>query len=62
MFTCLFSGKGIPLRPLLLGNVGSTALKQQIQTTWSAREDRYSETRHLGNKNGSGLEMYRMGG
>jgi len=62
MYTCLFSSKGIPLKPLLKGPADSRSLERFIRKAWSGRNDRYSEVRHLNNKNGAGQEMYRMGG
>jgi cyclic pyranopterin phosphate synthase len=60
LFTCLFSGQGTPLRPALRQHPDK--LRSLIWKSWAARTDRYSETRHLGTKRGSGLEMFRMGG
>lgn len=62
MHTCLFSAKGIPLKPLLKRGVEAHSLEHFIRKAWSGRNDRYSEIRHLGKDNGAGLEMYRMGG
>ena len=66
LYTCLFSRKGIPLRPLLRKQNGDQvdmrALESFIRRAWSVRDDRYSELRHLNNDKGAGQEMYRMGG
>jgi cyclic pyranopterin phosphate synthase len=62
LYTCLFSSKGTPLRPLLRAGGQADALKELIRDTWSARDDRYSEARLPGNGSSNGLEMYRMGG
>jgi cyclic pyranopterin phosphate synthase len=62
MYTCLFSAKGIPLKPLLKGQDDAPSLEHFIRNAWSGRNDRYSEIRHLNNDRGAGQEMYRMGG
>jgi len=62
MYSCLFSGKGTPLRPLLGGCYDAQALQSCIRGIWSERDDRYSEIRHLSRHTGVGQEMYRMGG
>jgi cyclic pyranopterin phosphate synthase len=61
LYTCLFSANGTPLRPLLRENSDTTELLQSIRALWSARDDRYSEIRHLATP-GKRPEMYRMGG
>jgi cyclic pyranopterin phosphate synthase len=62
LYTCLFSAKGIPLKPLLRGQADAPSLEQFIRKVWSGRDDRYSEVREQGKNNGPGQEMYRMGG
>lgn len=61
LYTCLFSTKGTPLRPLLREDGDPDALLKAIRALWAARDDRYSETRHL-NHSADRPEMYRMGG
>jgi cyclic pyranopterin phosphate synthase len=43
LYTCLFSGDGIDLRPAL--GLGETALGERLAQLWSRRGDRYSELR-----------------
>ncbi len=43
LYTCLFSGDGIDLRPAL--GQGETALGERLAQLWSRRGDRYSELR-----------------
>jgi cyclic pyranopterin phosphate synthase len=62
LHSCLFSGTGTPLRPLLRCAADSPELEGFIREAWSAREDRYSEIRHSGAGTSTGQEMYRMGG
>ena len=62
LYTCLFSGKGTPLKPLLRERSGTDGLEALIRKTWTSRDDRYSEVRHLAGDRGTGQEMYRMGG
>jgi cyclic pyranopterin phosphate synthase len=60
-YSCLFSAEGTPLRPLLRQCSEPMALLTAIRELWSARDDRYSETRHL-ERPAKRPEMYRMGG
>jgi cyclic pyranopterin phosphate synthase len=60
-YSCLFSAEGTPLRPLLRQCSEPMALPTAIRELWSARDDRYSETRHL-ERPAKRPEMYRMGG
>jgi len=62
LYTCLFSGNGTPLMPLLRGNTNHSTLEKFIHDSWSGRADRYSEIRHLEPGSSTGQEMYRMGG
>jgi len=62
LYTCLFSGQGTALRPLLRGNCDQQSLERFIRGLWTARDDHYSEIRHLQTGSGAGPEMYRMGG
>jgi len=60
--TCLFSGQGVDLRPLL-GSAGDPdTLKKCIRSSWSERQNRYSEIRGQPNGTESKLEMYHLGG
>lgn len=62
LHTCLFNSTGTPLRPFLKEACNSPALEARIRDLWLARDDRYSEVRHLGHSRGPGQEMFRMGG
>ncbi len=68
LVTCLFAESGVDLRtPLRSGN-SDAELTEQIQSIWSARNDRYSELRaglassSSGRGTGSKIEMYQIGG
>jgi cyclic pyranopterin phosphate synthase len=61
-YSCLFSGQGTSLRPLLGGASDPENLTARIRETWSARQNRYSETRGLPGRAESKIEMYRIGG
>ena len=45
LFTCLFASSGHDLKPLLRGGADDQTLLAAIQSLWSSRDDRYSETR-----------------
>jgi cyclic pyranopterin phosphate synthase len=46
LYTCLFATAGVDLRPALrAGNDENSVLRQILEETWKAREDRYSEIR-----------------
>jgi cyclic pyranopterin phosphate synthase len=46
LYTCLFSGRGVDLRPVLRGAADDdAALRALLAQTWRARDDRYSELR-----------------
>jgi len=62
LYTCLFSGQGTPLRPLLRGRCDTATIESFIRELWSRRDDRYSEIRHSHPGGSAGQEMYRMGG
>ena len=62
LYTCLFTGKGTALGPMLREYGDSRTLENLIRDRWASRDDRYSEIRHLQPGGASGQEMYRMGG
>ena len=62
LYTCLFSGQGTNLRPLLLDDYDPNALEQGLRFAWSKRLDMYSKKRNLQNDPEPKIEMYRMGG
>jgi cyclic pyranopterin phosphate synthase len=63
LFTCLFAGRGLDLRPCLRGNGSDERLQDQIQTLWEQRGDRYSEERNSRQShNQEKVEMYHIGG
>jgi cyclic pyranopterin phosphate synthase len=45
LYTCLFATGGHDLRALLRAGADDTALTERLRSTWSARDDRYSERR-----------------
>jgi len=45
IYTCLFASQGHDLRSLLRAGADHKALTAAVRSIWSAREDRYSETR-----------------
>lgn len=61
-YSCLFSSKGMALRPLLSQAEGEEALQDRLRRLWTHRVDRYSEERNGGSGRASKVEMYRMGG
>jgi len=61
-YACLFSGQGVDLRPLLGSASDPDTLKERIRSSWSERQNRYSEIRGQPNGTESRLEMYQLGG
>lgn len=61
-YSCLFSGRGAALRPILRGGQDEDALEAYIEALWQRREDRYSEIRNGAANRSPRVEMYRMGG
>lgn len=43
LYTCLFAGEGVPLRPVIAA--GELALADRVAELWARRADRYSEQR-----------------
>jgi cyclic pyranopterin phosphate synthase len=62
LYTCLFASKGIALKPLLKEQRENSVVEKYIREIWTARDDRYSEIRHLKSTPKPAQEMYRMGG
>jgi len=63
LYTCLFARSGYDLRSVLRTNTNDTELTQLIKTIWAARDDRYSEQRHLlHHTKRDRVEMYSIGG
>jgi cyclic pyranopterin phosphate synthase len=62
MHTCLYSTRGVPLRPLLETADDARRLREVIRDAWLGRADRYSKVRRVDQQCGADLEMYRMGG
>ena len=60
--TCLFSGQGVDLKPLLGSSGDPDILTGRIRSSWSERQNRYSEVRGQPNGTESRLEMYHLGG
>jgi len=61
-YTCLFSGQGVNLRPLLGSACKPRNLTDRIRSSWSERQNRYSEIRGEPGGAESKIEMYRLGG
>lgn len=61
-YTCLFSGQGVNLRPLLSSACHRENLTKRIRSSWSERQIRYSEVRGEPGGTESKIEMYRLGG
>ena len=61
-YTCLFSGQGVDLRPLLGSARDPDTLKECIRSSWSGRLNRYSEIRDQRNGTEPKVEMYYLGG
>jgi cyclic pyranopterin phosphate synthase len=61
-YTCLFSGQGINLRPLLSSTCDPQNLTERVRSSWSRRRNRYSEIRDQPGGSESKIEMYRLGG
>ena len=60
LYTCLFSAAGLDLRPALAQ--GELALADHLAGLWSARADRYSETRGSPHASRRHVEMFLIGG
>ena len=61
-YTCLFSGQGVNLRPLLSSACDPENLTERICASWSERQNRYSQVRGEPGGTESKMEMYRLGG
>jgi cyclic pyranopterin phosphate synthase len=69
LVTCLFADGGIDLRAPLRNGASDDVLRELIESTWSARKDRYSEERAdllqidgVGERRRERVEMYQIGG
>ena len=60
LFTCLFAGKGLPLREAIAA--GEDTVAERLREAWLARADRYSEQRAGVSGKGRRIEMYFIGG
>jgi cyclic pyranopterin phosphate synthase len=60
-YTCLFSGRGAALRPLLRQS-GEAPVLEFLREHWARRHDRYSEIRSEAALEKERVEMFRMGG
>ncbi|TYT25630.1 GTP 3',8-cyclase MoaA [Luteimonas viscosa] len=60
LYTCLFSGDGIDLRPLLAQ--GELAVAARLAELWKTRVDRYSELRGSAQASPRHVEMFLVGG
>ena len=61
-YTCLSSGQGINLRPLLGRASDAEELIEHIRSSCSERQDRYSQVRGEPDGTEAKIEMYRVGG
>jgi GTP 3',8-cyclase len=62
LYTCLFASDGHDLRAELRGGASEEALARRIRSVWSARDDRYSETRANRLAASEKVEMSYIGG
>jgi GTP 3',8-cyclase len=62
LYTCLFASRGHDLRAELRGGASEQALARRIRSVWSARSDRYSETRATRLASAEKVEMSYIGG
>jgi len=60
--TCLFSDQGINLRPFLSNGYDPLNLIERIRSSWSKRQNRYSQVRGEPGGTEAKIEMYRLGG
>lgn len=61
LFTCLFATKGWDLKTRLR-NGDKDGLVRELTQLWSARDDRYSQTRNEAPGSGEKVEMFKIGG
>ena len=63
LVTCLFASDGHDLRKVLRDGASDEELRDALRTIWTARADRYSETRSANTDPGPRkIEMYHLGG
>ena len=62
LFTCLFSSRGADLLTMMRAGSTDKELAKAIETTWSNREDRYSEIRSEQANTRNRIEMSYIGG
>jgi cyclic pyranopterin phosphate synthase len=62
LYTCLFTGLGHDLRAPLRGGASDTDIGQAVRRIWTARNDRYSETRSAQGGGEPKVEMSYIGG
>ncbi|MGH2831170.1 MAG: GTP 3',8-cyclase MoaA [Solirubrobacteraceae bacterium] len=62
LYTCLFAARGHDLRNALRSGASERQLAEQIRSVWSARADRYSETRAAQSAPAEKIEMSYIGG
>ena len=62
LFTCLFSSRGVDLLTMMRAGSTDKELAKAIETTWSNREDRYSEIRSEQVNTPNRIEMSYIGG
>lgn len=62
LHTCLFASHGHDLRAMLRGGATDNELSERLGSIWTARVDRYSETRTAGTTPTEKVEMFYIGG
>lgn len=62
LYTCLFASRGTDLRAPLRAGASGADILELLRNLWSAREDRYSETRASLDNPQDKVEMYHIGG
>jgi GTP 3',8-cyclase len=62
LYTCLFAVRGHDLRAELRGGATDEQLAGRLRSVWSARADRYSETRAIESAPAEKIEMSYIGG
>ena len=62
LFTCLFSSRGTDLLTMMRAGLTDKELAKAIETTWTNREDRYSEIRSEQASASNRIEMSYIGG
>jgi GTP 3',8-cyclase len=62
LYLCLFASVGLDLKTPLRAGAGDCELRELLASTWTARDDRYSERRSEASATGRRVEMFAIGG